>query len=158
MKDIQGEKYKLAGIGLQQKGALVRIFAAFCGIGEDVEAIMAERLKGEQQKDVVETASQATPDLDQPGSARSILAGLKPLPRYATMPTLSVEEITEAVVGRDSLQSSSHERLSLTDKKGVIADLGPEKLAQVLVEMGSTRRRFLEEERYTFLPRIGGPT
>jgi hypothetical protein len=157
VRDIKGEKYKLAGIGIHEKGALVRVFAEFCGIDEDVQAIMSERLKDERKQDLAETASETASELERLTSAGSILAGLKPLPRYATMPTLSVEEITEAVVGRESLQASSHERLSLTDKKGVIADLGPEKLAQILVEMGRTRRQFLEAERYTFVPQIGGP-
>lgn len=141
MEEIKGEKYKLAGIGVFQKGTLVDVFAKFARVDEDIDDIMANKpLKTARRRKA------------KPGTVASLLDGLTPVPRSAMMPALSTQEIVDAIVGMRDLQVPHAERLQLTDKRGVIADLGPEKLAQVLVEMGKVRAQVLEEGQYTFVP------
>jgi len=137
MREIAGEKYRLAGIGVAQKGTLVDVFAKFCGINEDLAAIRAEDAKPKEPKVYPE------------GSAAAILNSLTPIPKEHTLPSLSTQDIVEAIVGRRETARSEHMRLHLSDTPGVIKDLGPEKLAEVLVEMGKVRKQVLEEGFYT---------
>lgn len=141
MEEIRGEKYKLVGIGVLQKGTLVDVFAKFAKVDEDIDDIMSNKpLKNARRKKA------------KPGTLGSLLDGLKPLPRSALMPTLSAQDIVEAVVGERDLQRDGMSHIELVDNSGVIADLGPGKLAQVLVEMGKVRAQVLEEGQYTFVP------
>ena len=141
MRDIRGEEYRLAGISIYQKGTLVSVFAKFSNL-DDVVNEQGERIlspkppKMPKEPDAPRTIADAFMDLD--------------LNRF--LETLSVQDITDAVVGKKDLQSSRGSHLSLDDKDGVIADLGPEKLAQVLVEMGEAHKQFLEEGHSVFIP------
>ena len=141
MREIAGEKYKLAGFDVYQKGTLVDVFAKFCGVNETIEQILAEDAAPEVKK----------PSTAKPGTGAALLESLPRMPRAMTLPSLSVNDIVEAVAGRRDL-ADRPDHLQLTDKRGVIQDLGPEKLAQVLVEMGEARRRVLEEGQSTFIP------
>lgn len=149
MEEIKGEKYKLAGITVRTKGTLVDVFATFAGVNEDIEALMAERAAWKPEEE--EKKSPKPVKTDKPRTVGSILDDLTPLPRWATLPGLSVEDLTDAIVGKSDLRVSEHHQLELTDKSGVIADLGPEKLAQVLVEMGRVRKQVLTEGQETFV-------
>jgi hypothetical protein len=137
--EIKGDKYKLAGIDVFQKGTLVEVFAKFATLDETLE-------------DITAPAPAKQPGKAKPGTMAAVLEQLTPLPRSATLPSLSVEDITDALVGPRNLQRDGRSHLQLTDKSGVIADLGPEKLASVLVEMGAARRKVLEEGQSTFVP------
>ena len=139
MREIQGEKYKLAGITVQLQGTLIDVFAKFAGVNENVDDILAN--KREPRK---------TPKA-KPGTVGSILDKLEPLPREFGMPSLTVEDITNALVGKRDLRGDNTERLRINDNRGVIADLGPEKLAQVLVEMGEAKREALSQGFQTFI-------
>lgn len=139
MREIQGDKYKLAGITVQVKGTLVDTFAKFARVEENVDDILAN--KREKRK---------TPKA-KPGTVGAMLEKMEPLPREFSMPSLSVEDITDALVGARDLRGNNGRHLQLTDKSGVIADLGPEKLAQVLVEMGEAKREALKEGFQTFV-------
>ncbi len=143
MREIAGEKYKLAGIGVYQKGTLVDVFAKFCRTDENIEQIIADENKAQKPRGNAKA---------KPGTVGALLANLPPLPRMASLPSLSVQDIVEAVAGKSDLQRSEMSRLRLTDTEGVIKDLGPEKLAQVLVEMGEARKQVLEQGQYTFVP------
>lgn len=138
MREIAGEKYRLAGIGVAQKGTLVDVFAKFCGVNEDLAAIRAEDAKPKVREVYPE------------GSAASILNSLTPIPREFTLPTLSTEEILAVIVGKRDISARPRE-LQLVDNSGVIKDLGPEKLAEVLVEMGRVRKQVLDEGFYTLV-------
>ena len=134
---IQGERYKLAAISVYQKGTLVQVFAKFARIHETYEDIPA-------------TPPKPAPSA-VPGTAGAIFEQLEPLPRGFTMPSLSVDDITTAIVGKKDI--AHYDRgPSLFDTDGVIKDLGPEKLAQVLVKMGEVRKKVLEEGHTTFVP------
>lgn len=139
MREIQGDKYKLAGITVQVQGTLVDTFAKFARVEENVDDILAN--KREKRK---------TPKA-KPGTVGAMLEKMEPLPREFSMPSLSVEDITDALVGARDLRGSNRSQLQLTDKSGVIADLGPVKLAQVLVEMGEAKREALKEGFQTFV-------
>ncbi len=139
MREIQGDKYKLAGITVQVQGTLVDTFAKFARVEESVDDILAN--KREKRK---------TPKA-KPGTLGAMLDKMEPLPREFLMPTLSVDDITDALVGARDLRGNNRSHLQLTDKSGVIADLGPEKLAQVLVEMGEAKRDALKEGFQTFV-------
>lgn len=139
MREIQGEKYKLAGITVQVQGTLVDTFAKFARVEENVDDILAnkrEKRKGPKAK---------------PGTVGAMLEKMEPLPREFSMPTLSVADITNALVGPRDLRGDNRDHLRINDNRGVIADLGPEKLAQVLVEMGEAKRNALEEGFQTFV-------
>lgn len=139
MREIQGDKYKLAGITVQVQGTLVDVFAKFAGVNENVDDILAN--KREPRK---------TPKA-KPGTLGAVLDKLEPLPREFSMPSLTVEDITNALVGKRDLRGDNTERLHINDNRGVIADLGPEKLAQVLVEMGAAKREALSQGFQTFI-------
>lgn len=145
MEDIRGEEYKLAGISVRTKGTLVDVFATFAGVNDDVEKLQAE-------SDAWDYETAPPVKERKEGEPASMLDGLKPLPRATFWPELSTEDIVNAVVGPKDLKPSRLSRYELTDKSGVIADLGPEKLAQVLVEMGKARKQVLEEGQETFVP------
>jgi hypothetical protein len=139
MREIQGDKYKLAGITVQVQGTLVDTFAKFARIEENVDDILAnkrEKRKGPKAK---------------PGTVAAMLEKMEPLPREFSMPSLTVEDITNALVGARDLRANTHDQLRINDNRGVIADLGPEKLAQVLVEMGEAKREALKEGFQTFV-------
>lgn len=140
MREIQGEKYKLAGITVQVQGTLVDTFAKFARIEESIDDILAnkrEKRKGPKAK---------------PGTLGAMLDKLEPLPREFSMPSLSVADITHALLGpRDLGGDNHHDHLRINDNRGVIADLGPEKLAQVLVEMGEAKREALKHGLQTFV-------
>lgn len=132
---IQGDKYKLAGISVHQKGTLVQVFAKFARINDSLA-------------DIVATPARPAP---KEGAAPDFL---QPLPRGMMMPSLSAEDITAAIVGRKELAHGPAECCgeSLMDTDGVIKDLGPQKLAQVLVKMGEVRKHVLEQGQITFVP------
>lgn len=141
MREIQGEKYKLAGITVQVQGTLVDTFAKFARVEENVDDILAnkrEKRKGPKAK---------------PGTLGAMLEKMEPLPREFSMPSLSVDDITNALVGARDLRGANNglSDIHLTDTPGVIADLGPEKLAQVLVEMGEAKREALKQGLQTFV-------
>lgn len=139
MREIKGEKYKLAGITVQLQGTLIDVFAKFACVNENVDDILAN--KREPRK---------TPKA-KPGTVGAILDKMEPLPREFSMPSLTVEDITNALVGKRDLRGDNTERLRINDNRGVIADLGPEKLAQVLVEMGEAKREALSQGFQTFI-------
>ncbi|MDI1228814.1 MAG: hypothetical protein PSY14_14130 [bacterium] len=139
MREIQGDKYKLAGITVQVQGTLVDVFAKFAGVDESVDDILAN--KREKRK---------TPKA-KPGTLGAMLDKMEPLPREFSMPSLTVEDITNVLVGARDLRGNGRDRLHIGDSRGVIADLGPEKLAQVLVEMGEAKREALKEGFQTFV-------
>ena len=145
MDEIKGQKYKLAGVSVYTKGTLVDVFATFAHLDEDIEQIMSERSQPRKPR---KAATKEHP----PGSAAAMLDKLEPLPRFATIPSLSTDDIVEAIVGKHDLRQNQHNELVLTDTRGVIADLGPEKLAQVLVEMGRVRAQVMAEGQHTFVP------
>ncbi len=142
MREIAGEKYKLAGFDVYQKGTLIDVFAKFCGVNETMEQILADDAAPKKPK-----ASKA-----KPGTLGAILDKMPRMPRAMSLPSLSVQDIVDAVAGRRELAGNGRDRLHITDAPGVIKDLGPEKLAQVLVEMGEARRLVLEEGQSTFVP------
>lgn len=140
MDDIKGATYKLAGIEVVQKGTLVDVFAKFARLDETL-------------KDITATKAPRKVKSNAPaGSLAATLAKLPPLPRSLTLPTLSVEDITDAIVGKRDIAPSEGMHLQVTDKRGVIADLGSEKLAQVLVKMGEARKQVLNQNVTTFVP------
>lgn len=132
---IQGERYKLAGISVHQKGTLVQVFAKFARINDTLADI---------------TALPARP-APKEGDAPDFL---QPLPRGMMMPSLSVDDIAAAIAGRKDLNHGPADCCgeSLMDTDGVIKDLGPAKLAQVLVKMGEVRKHVLEQGNMTFVP------
>lgn len=141
MREIQGDKYKLAGITVQVRGTLVDTFAKFARIDENVDDILANKRE-------TRTGPKA-----KPGTAGAILEKMKPLSRAVLMPSLSVDDITNALLGARDLRGDYNglPDIHLTDTPGVIADLGPDKLAQVLVEMGEAKRKALEDGFQTFV-------
>lgn len=134
---IQGEKYKLAAICVHQKGTLVQVFAKFARVNDTFEDITAKPPR-----------PAPTP---LPGTAGKKLEQLEPLPRGFNLPSLSAEDITQAIVGRKDIAAYDRGE-SLYDTEGVIKDLGPEKLAKVLVKMGEVRQKVLAEGHTTFVP------
>ncbi|MDF3024760.1 MAG: hypothetical protein K0R10_2121 [Alphaproteobacteria bacterium] len=141
MREIQGDKYKLAGITVQVQGTLVDVFAKFAGVNENVDDILANKRE------------KSTKPEAKPGTLGALLDSIEPLPREFLMPSLSVEDITNALLGARDLRGNSHglPEIHITDTPGVIADLGPEKLAQVLVEMGQAKREALSQGFQTFI-------
>ncbi len=134
---IQGERYKLAAICVHQKGTLVQVFAKFARVNDTFD-------------DITSTPPKPAPSA-VPGTAGAVYEQLQPLPRGFNLPSLSAEEITAAIVGKKDI-SHYEQGPSLYDTEGVIKDLGPEKLAQVLVKMGEVRKKVLEEGHTTFVP------
>ena len=65
MREIAGEKYKLAGFDVYQKGTLVDVFAKFCGVNETIEQILAEDAAPEVKK----------PSTAKPGTGAALLEG-----------------------------------------------------------------------------------
>lgn len=130
MTSFEGTKYKLAGYNIVQKGTLVDVFAKFCGVDQD--------------------------PLDLPETEmRKMFANGEPTEMPCIYPTISPEQILEALIGkRDTAPDGlSHLRLP-GGPEDLIADLGPEKLALLLVEMGHTKQEYLQSERRTFFPAI----
>lgn len=144
MREIQGDKYKLAGIEVYQKGTLVDVFAKFCGISENIEDILADKPKQNVPREPA-----------KPGTMGEILEKMTPVPRRYTLPSLSIDDIINAVVGKRDLQNPVNDELRIIDNRGVIEDLGPEKLALILIEMGEARKKVLEEGLHAFVPSEG---
>jgi hypothetical protein len=141
---IKGNKYKLAGIDVVQKGTLVDVFAKFAHLDETLD-------------DIIYKPSNTSKPLSsetsiREGSLLSALEKLPPMPRSATMPTLSEEDVLSAIVGPKDIAPPRNSLVELTDKSGVIEDLGPEKLAQVLVKMGEVKKEVLDKGHRTFVP------
>jgi len=132
MTDFTGKKYKLAGFDICQKGTLVDVFAKFCGIEQD-------------PLNLPETYSSKLFKDSEPAEMRCIY------------PSISPEEIVDVLVGnRDTALSVVHSLRLPGGKEDLLADLGPENLALLLVEMGKAKRNYMQEikekEFRTFVP------
>lgn len=134
MTDFKGEKFQLAGFNIRTKGTLVDVFAEFCGIndtptyGSYVDKIMIADMKEEKAQ----------------------TSGL--LPRIGG-PSISADEIVELLVGKSDLVPSHMDqfRLPIPSKEDLLEDIGPEKLALLLVEMGKAKKTYLQGTT-TFIP------
>lgn len=122
---IKGKKYQLAGFDIAQKGTLVSVFATFCGADEDPANL--------PEKKTLEFADSS-------------------LELLAIYPQVSPEQITKALIGSPDLASrGEHIRLP-GNADELLADLGAEQMALLLVEMGRAKRDYLSRETHTFIP------
>lgn len=129
---IKGRKYQLAGFNIAQKGTLVNVFAKFCGVDED-PANLPER----------KPLHFANTTMDM----------------GAIYPVLSPEEITKALIGPSDLAAREDIYRLPGHADEIVSDLGHEKMAQVLVEMGRAKRDYLNRDEWitTFVPAAAGP-
>jgi hypothetical protein len=130
MTDFTGSKFKLSGFNIQQKGSLVKVFAAFSGLNDNSPA---------SQSYIEEIA---VAELKERGPGHVISTG----------PKVSVDDIVELLVGKQDLAiREDHLRLPLPSKEDLLKDIGPEKLALLLVEMGKAKAAYLRGTN-TFIP------
>jgi hypothetical protein len=132
MTDFTGQKFKLAGFNIRTKGTLVDVFAEFCGINDTP--------KGESYVDKNMIA-----DMNEMAKAPGLL--------HIDGPRIPADEIVELLVGKSELVPSHMDqyRLPGPSKEDLLKDIGPEKLALLLVEMGKARKTYLQGVN-TFIP------
>lgn len=123
MEQFKGKKLQLAGFRCQQQGTLVDVFAQFCRHDQD-------------PANLPETEYNPFVGRDMP----------------VIHPTISVDEIVEALVGQRDIAPRRRQELDLSGAFTIIADLRPEQLALLLTEMGKARRAFIDQHKTAFIP------
>ncbi len=125
MSVIKGQKFQLAGFDLvydlTQKGALLSIFAKFCGVNDDPKNLPPTQLL---------QLSDASLEL------------------MSVYPRLSPEDILGALVGNPMLdEGAEQDQISFPGNADeILNDLGAEQMALVLVEMGKAKKNHLNQD------------
>ena len=119
MTAIKGQKYQLAGFDIEQRGSLVNVFAKFCGVGQDPANL-----------------PETTPCKM---FANSIVQDMPVI-----YPRLSGRDIVDTLIGPDDTAKQTVSALRLPhDAQDLLADLGADQFARVLVEMGKAKTSWL---------------
>ena len=130
MTTIKGQKYQLAGFDIAQNGSLVQVFAKFCGADQDPVNLPETRIV----KMFANSSAQEWPVI---------------------YPSLSAQDIVEALVGPDDTAPNATKDIRLPDDaQDLLADLGEDQFARVLVEMGKAKKSWMNraEPVVTFVP------
>ena len=119
MTSIKGQKYQLAGFDMTQHGSLVQVFAKFCGADQDPANLPETRTV----KMFANSPAQELPVI---------------------YPSLSAQDIVEALVGPDDTTPKPTRDIRLPDDAhDLLADLGADQFARVLVEMGKAKKSWM---------------
>ncbi|MDB5491755.1 MAG: hypothetical protein JWO78_1604 [Micavibrio sp.] len=122
MSEIKGKNYKLAGFEISQHNTLVRVFAKFCNHDDDPQNL-PEKHNG------------------------PIFQNGEPLSMQRIYPKISAQEIIDVLVGPDDISPKQQDSLGLPgNPEDILNDLGPEKLALVLVAIGKAKKEFLNRD------------
>lgn len=136
-EEIKGEKYKFAGVEVYQKGTLVQVFAKFAKIEDNYEDLLVTKCTTEEEKQAVK-GGMFEGMYDDPSTL------------LEQLPCLSVDDIMGYLVGKEEL-ATRRASVDLNHENEVKSDLGPEKMARILVKMGEARKQVLSEGHRTFV-------
>ena len=145
MPKFIGEKYKVLGFEVEQKGTLVSVFARFSRVEQTYEELLEDKKECDKQEAAYREAEQngTLPKPDEGKTLGEVMSALPKISELSTLPSLSTDDIYKAIVGPKNFGAKGdleHLRLFSITKDEIFEDFGPEKLAELLIEMGKIRK------------------